>query len=393
MDRRTALKTGSLAALGFAIGGCATRAPRAGTAAASRQPMVVLPPVKVAWERVIRTTVGLRPHRPSGFVLEADKLDDKTLIHNYGHGGAGWSLSWGTGTLAAEMALETGHRRAAVVGCGVVGLTAARLLQKRGFETTIYAAAVPPDTTSNMALAGFTPTSGLVDFSLRTPAWEAQFRRAVEIAYRQWQLLAGPHWGVSWIDNYTPTDDDRSAGGGNVILPDALRGEQELLGPGEHPFPTRFAIRRHEMRFEPSIALDALLRDFMLFGGKLVIRRFASPKELVALSEPVIVNCSGLGSRDLFGDQDLVPLKGQLTVLIPQAEVQYATIGGIGTQLNTPAGFLHMMPRTDGIILGGTSERGVWSMEPNEEERRRVVERHIELYAAMKKPAAARANA
>jgi glycine/D-amino acid oxidase-like deaminating enzyme len=123
----------------------------------------------------------------------------------------------------------------------------------------------------------------------------------------------------------------------------------------------------------------------MLFGGKLVIRKFATPRELAALPEPVIVNCTGLGARDLFGDQDLVPLKGQLTVLIPQPEVRYATNGGIGTQPNTPGGFLHMMPRADGIILGGTSERGVWTMEPNEEERRRVVERHIELYAAMKK--------
>ncbi len=386
MDRRTALKTGSLAALGLAFGGCATRAPRTGAVATARRPMVVLPPVNVSWERVIRTTVGLRPHRPSGFVLRTDKLDDKTLIHNYGHGGAGWSLSWGTGTMASDMALETGHRRAAVIGCGVVGVTAARLLQRRGFDTTIYTASVPPDTTSNMAVAVFSPTSGLVDFSQRTPEWDAQFRRAVEIAYHQWQLLTGSHWGVSWIDNYTPADDDQSASGEIQLLPDALRGEQELLGPGEHPFPTRFAVRRRQMRYEPSIFLDAALRDFMLFGGTLVIRKFASPRELARLSEPVIVNCTGLGSRDLFGDQELIPLKGQLTVLIPQSEVQYSTNGGIGTQPNTPSGFLHMLPRGDGIVLGGTSERGVWTLEPNEEERRRVVERHIELYAAMKRP-------
>ncbi len=98
-----------------------------------------------------------------GFVLRAEKLDAKTLIHNYGHGGAGMSLSWGTGQMAAELALEQADRRAAVLGCGVVGLTTARQLQRRGFDVTIYAAAVPPDTTSNMSLAGFTPTSGLVD--------------------------------------------------------------------------------------------------------------------------------------------------------------------------------------------------------------------------------------
>lgn len=385
MNRRSAIKAGSLAALGLAFGGCATRS-ASGVAARSPRPMVFLSPVDVAWDRIIRTTVGLRPHRPSGFVLKADRLDDKTLIHNYGHGGAGWSLSWGTGYMAAEMALETSHRRAAVIGCGVVGLATARLLQRRGFETTIYTASVPPETTSNMALAGFTPTSGLVDFTARTPEWEAQFRRAVEIAYRHWQLLVGPHWGVTWVDNYSPTDDDRAAGGGNQLLPPSVQGDRELLGPGEHPFPTRYAVRRREMRYEPSIFLDAALRDFVVFGGRIVVRRFRTARDLAALPEPIVVNCTGLGSRDLFGDRELVPLKGQLTVLIPQPEVQYATTGGIGVQPNTPGGFVHMMPRSDGIILGGTSERDVWTLEPNEEERKRVIERHIELFAALKRP-------
>jgi len=352
--------------------------------------MVVLPPVHVAWARIIRTTVGLRPFRPSGFVLRAERLGDKTLIHNYGHGGSGWSLSWGTAHMAADLALSSDQRAAAVLGCGIIGLTAARVLQNRGFAVTIYAADVPPHTTSNMALAGFTPTSGLVDFAHRTPEWEGQFRHAVEIAYHQWQLLAGPHFGVSWVDNYAPTDDERAAAGTNLLLPDHIRGERELLGPGEHPFPTTYAVRRRELRFEPSTYLDLLLRDVMLFEGRLVIRRFASAAEVAALPEPLVINCTGLGSRDLFGDTELVALKGQLTVLIPQPEITYGTSGGIGTQPNSPSGFLHMMPRSDGIVLGGTSERDVWSLDPNEEERTRVIERHIELFDVMRTPAARR---
>jgi len=45
-----------------------------------------------------------------------------------------------------------------------------------------------------------------------------------------------------------------------------------------------------------------------------------------------------------------------------------------------------MMPRTDGIFLGGTSEHGVWTLEPNEEERTRVVQAHIELFKGMRAP-------
>ena len=59
--------------------------------------------------------------------------------------------------MAAELALEQTERRAAVIGCGVAGLTTTRQLQRRGFDVTIYAMSVPANTTSNMSLASWTP--------------------------------------------------------------------------------------------------------------------------------------------------------------------------------------------------------------------------------------------
>jgi glycine/D-amino acid oxidase-like deaminating enzyme len=312
-------------------------------------------------------------------VLRADKLDYKTVIHNYGHGGAGMSLSWGTGAMAAELALAHDERRAAVIGCGVVGLTAARQLQRRGFDVTIYAATVPPDTTSNMSLAAFTPTSGLYANQQRTPEWDEQFREAIRIAYRQLQLLVGPKYGVSWIYNYAPTDNPQLGSGRNPLMPDDTRTGAVVLGPGEHPFPYPYAIQRPEMRFEPSIYLDALMQDVVAFGGSIKVRKFESQADLMTLDESVIVNCTGLGAKALFGDPDLVPLKGQLVALIPQEEVNYATTGGV--RVSPPGVFVHMMSRRDGIILGGTSERDVWTLDVNEQERNRVVEGHIQLFS------------
>jgi glycine/D-amino acid oxidase-like deaminating enzyme len=375
------MKSGALAALGVAFGSCSSRtAPEA----ASRRPPVRLTPPDVSWDRIIRTTVGLRPHRPSGFVLRAEKLDEKTLIHNYGHGGAGMSLSWGTGQMAAELALPHSSRRAAVLGCGAVGLTCARQLQRRGFEVVIYTMAVPPDTTSNMSLAGFTPTSGLLEFRLRTPAWEEQFRRAVTLAYRQLQLLVGPRYGISWIHNYTPTSDERAASGSFAILPEEVQTGQVLLQPGEHPFPTKYAVETAMMRIEPSIYLEALLADFYLFGGRIVLRKFDGPRDVASLGESLVFNCTGLGAKSLFEDEELVPLKGQLTVAIPQPEVNYGTNGGLRNPSATPGIGIHMMPRSDGMVMGGTSEKGVWTLEVNEEERKRIVEGHIELFQAMR---------
>src|SRR3979411_976308 len=125
MNRRAFLTTGGMAALGFGLSGCAARQ-RSATVRTMRP--LALAPVKASWDRILRTTVGLRPHRDAGFVLKADKLDDKLLVHNYGHGGAGMSLAWGTGLMAAEFATEHPARQAAVIGCGSVGLTCARQL-------------------------------------------------------------------------------------------------------------------------------------------------------------------------------------------------------------------------------------------------------------------------
>src|SRR5687768_16881123 len=386
IDRRSALKSGGAAIIGLGLTGC--RSLGGANARAARPTLrLPLPPVIASWDRIIRTTVGLRPHRPAGFNVSVAKLDDKTVVHNYGHGGAGHSLGWGCGLLAAELALDQPARRAAVIGCGTVGLTAARQLQRRGFDVTIYAKAVPPDTTSNMALAAFTPTSGLISIET-TPAFDVQFRRAIDVSYRQLQLLAGRDYGVSWIDGFNTTDSPGAAGrdtnpnaGGagtnfrgadmSALIPSGIDENigRVVLEPGEHPFPARYAIWHRRMRIEPSIYLDALIRDFLMFGGRLIIRAFDTPRDLVTLDENLIVNCTGLGARTLFSDDTMFPVKGQLTVLIPQPEVNYSC---------------RAMPRRDGIALGTTQERGVDTLQPNPEAQQRIVDACIKFYSAMR---------
>ena len=121
LSRRTALKWMAFAVGAQALGACT---PLRGTAS-DRTTRRRLAQVRVSQDRVIRQVVGLRPFRRSGFLVRAEPLGDKLLIHNYGHGGGGVSLSWGSADLATELALTSSQRQAAVVGCGVIGLSTA----------------------------------------------------------------------------------------------------------------------------------------------------------------------------------------------------------------------------------------------------------------------------
>ena len=122
------------------------------------------------------------------------------------------------------------------------------------------------------------------------------------------------------------------------------------------------------MLIEPSVYLNALLRDFYAAGGKVVVKELRGREELAALAESVVFNCAGLGARALFADEGLVPVRGQLEVLLPQPEVDYCLLNGS----------YYMIPRRDGIILGGTFEHDNWSLEPNAETTARILEANAE---------------
>ena len=123
------------------------------------------------------------------------------------------------------------------------------------------------------------------------------------------------------------------------------------------------------------------MRDVLQAGAAIEIRRFDSMRDLAVLREDVVINCTGLGAGELVGDGEIRPSKGQLTHFIPQPEVDYSTFGGIAP---TPGGFLQMQPRSDGIAIGGISQQGNGSLEPDEEARQRMVDAHIALFGAMR---------
>lgn len=321
--------------------------------------------------------VGLRPFRPTGFVVRGEKFGDKTVIHNYGHGGAGITLSWGTAQLAVEEAAKTEMRDCAVIGCGVVGLSTARLLQLRGYNPVIYAKDLPPATTSNVAGGYWDPTT-VFDSPRLTPEFRTQFVEAARFAFRRYQSMMGEHYGVRWLPVYSlstggPVPHARETSPYSEI--NALYPETQFLEGRGVPFDVPHARRRYSMLIEPATYLNALLHDFYTAGGRVVVREFASARDLAGLSERLLFNCTGLGARTLFNDEELTPIRGQLVFLLPQPEIDYMTVG---------PGDIYMFPRRDGILLGGSHERSDWDTAPDSATTARILRENAALFASVR---------
>ena len=369
INRRTFLQhSGALGvALALGLSSCST-ANQTATGAARAANARRLPRVRVSMDRVIKETVGLRPFRLSGPRLDVEMLDQKTIVHNYGHGGSGFSLSWGTGNIAADKALATGERQVAVLGCGVIGLTTARLLQERGAQVTIYAKDLSPKITSSMATGTWSPSHLLCEPDRITPEFKLTWERACLFSFQSYQNLLGQGDLVTWVDNYSVSgrksapgsrDDDS---GLRLSMPGLLP-QRVVLSKRQHPFKADIVTSRPTLMFNIPSYLQKLTSDFLSFGGKVCIKEFHTLEEIDALPERCVVNCTGLGAKALFQDEELTPIAGQLSFLIPQPEINY--------RLSTPGGYL--IPRKDGLVLGGNAIKGSWDTTPSREQTEKVV--------------------
>jgi D-amino-acid oxidase len=372
MNRRDFLQHSGVGALALATGtlaSCATT--RTGYADKHfhiNRGVHPIPKLRLSMDRIVKETVGLRPFRPSGPRLDVEPLDKKTIVHNYGHGGSGWSLSWGTGNIARQHVLKTGEKRVAVLGCGTVGIATARLLQESGCEVTIYTKDLPPNVTSNLATGTWSPASRVCDPKVARPEFQQTWEEATRYSFRRFQFLLGMNDIACWGEEYSVHDEPPTrtpaTGGGEVYHLSGLVPEWVTLGKREHPFgANKFVGRRANLLFNIPSYLHHHLNDFLLFGGKVKVQEIKRLEDIDALPERVVVNCLGLGAKAVFNDEELTPVSGQLSCLIPQTDIQY--------KLFTKGA--NFVSRKDGIYLGSNGIVGNWDTTPSREQTEKVV--------------------
>jgi D-amino-acid oxidase len=333
----------------LALPACAATTPKLATAPGFVRPP--LAPLQMDIGRMTHITVCLRPFRAEGPRLDVETIGSKRVVHNYGHGGSGWSLSWGSAALAARNAMADGARDIAVIGCGAIGITTALTLQRAGARVTIYAKDRLPQTRSARATGTWSPDSRIADENKVTPQfpalWEAMARTSYAM-HRSFVGLAGEP--VSWSDRYTLLENPgprppRAEGAIHFAeygdrLHDIVP-RSRALARSEHPFPADNVRLGTSMQFNVAAYGAQLTGDFLREGGTIVPMYFDSPADFARLAQPVIVNCTGYGARALLGDNSIVPVRGQIAWLAPQPEVHY------GLYYRS----VSILPRPDGLVV------------------------------------------
>ena len=312
-------------------------------------------PIRADMDRVFRITVCTRPFRAAGPRQDVENVGDKCVVHNYGHGGSGWSLSWGSADVVVRKAAEVlseggGKRDVAVIGAGALGLTAAITAQRAGLKVTIYARERAPYVRSVRATGSWTPDSRVGLSSAVAPdfgdRWEAMARTSFAM-YMTYIGSAG--YPVEWTDRYALSDEPQTTDHPPQVR-DYVRYMDRIgdltphphdLPPGTHPFPTKYARRTTSLTFNVADYARQLMADFLLAGGTIETREFHTPQELTSLPQPVIINCTGYAARQLWSDESIIPVRGQIAWLIPQDGVTY------GLNYNG----LNVLARRDGIVL------------------------------------------
>ena len=246
-------------------------------------------------------------------------------------------MSWGCAEIVREIVRHHDTSRGiAVLGAGVMGLTAAILLRDLTTNVTVYAEKFTPNTTSDVAGGQWSPS--LVRYDENDSAAELAYFDILRRA-RKAHENRGAGYGVSQRWNYTPVRLTHLDKLPSDIVPTATRLRRlpfaRLVKPG-----FKYCI----LLVDVPVLMKRLDRELGT-GVPPVRKRFKSLSDLSELPQAVIVNCTGLGSRELFNDGNMCAIKGQIVRLRAQPNLKYL-FSGDG----------YVFPRSEDVIVGGTEE-------------------------------------
>jgi D-amino-acid oxidase len=235
--------------------------------------------------------------------------------------------------------------RVVVVGAGVIGLTTAHALTRVGHQVSVLARERHPAVTSSVAGASFRPT--MVSTADPFP----ELLRASRDEVLAWETSGfssrlGMHRVTLVEASAHPVPRGHLDVFADVEVLDAQAGDDI---PGGYPH----ALRYRTWVFDVPVAMAALEDHLDDLGVAMIHADLASLHDpaIRDLRPEVVVNATGVGARDLVGDDDLVPIRGQVVLVDPSLAPPDLAFSADGN---------YAYARRDSLLLGGTAEEGVW---------------------------------
>lgn len=321
--------------------------------------MDLLPIPSFGEDNIVAMRCGIRPHRQGRVRVEREDAFGKVVVHNYGHGGAGVTLCWGTAEAAVALGAGAVVGEAAVVGGGVVGLTAAYELARAGWRVRVYASTHAHATTSALAGALWLPTGVAWGES---DAERREFLGWLLAAKRRFlaQMEEGG-WGVRLLPVWEPGHIQQDA----RFFRDGIVTDWRTIERLPLHGPVREGQAWTALFIDTPVFLDRLLSELGRVGVGLVERTLDRAEQVADLPGSLVVNCTGLGARRLWADDRMVGVRGHLVHMRAQP-IDYIY----------HANYIYMFPRSSVLVLGGSYEVGVEDARVDESICRGILARH-----------------
>ncbi|MFI9306140.1 FAD-dependent oxidoreductase [Streptomyces triculaminicus] len=233
-----------------------------------------------------------------------------------------------------------------VVGAGVIGLTSAVVLAERGRGVKVLTRSPSSETTSAVA--------GGLWWPYRIQPQEAAGRWALRSLPVMAGLAGQPETGV------------RMASGTHAGLTPAELGPWSARVPGlraarEAELPRGYdrGVRTRLPLLDMASHLAYLQRRLAAAGGTVTVRAVRSLAQ-AGEGAAAVVNCTGLGARDLVPDPSVHPVRGQLVVVEnPGVEEWFTAVD------DHKGDSLYVFPQPYGVVLGGTARAHAWDRTPS----------------------------
>jgi D-amino-acid oxidase len=231
-----------------------------------------------------------------------------------------------------------------ILGAGVSGLSTGVLLLKAGYTVKIWAKDLPPNTTSNIAAAFWFPY-------LCNPRDKATKWAGATLRYIKQNALNDPQSGcvtrtVTEIFDHQVED------------PWWANAVDEWHRPASSELPEGYVdgYQTEAVLMDSTLYMDWLLNQYKALGGNLEQREVKDIEEALVCSN-IVINCTGLGSRQLFNDEEVYPIRGQVVKVKPNG------FDHVMADDDGPNSMAVIIPRLNDVVLGGTTQANNWSLE------------------------------